>query len=108
VDTQRRLAAALLAFPRSHPSFSLDGQLFATDLRIGREGNATDLWAVAIGSLSTSQHRLVQRFENGLGSTSWRRSHPHPSFRPDGKRLYFNVSADRWTRLFVAELDSGG
>jgi WD40-like Beta Propeller Repeat len=31
-------------------------------------------------------------------------SHPHPAFSPDGKRLYFNVSAGQWTRLHVAEV----
>ena len=30
-------------------------------------------------------------------------SHPHPAFSPDGKRLYFNVSDGKWTRLHVAE-----
>ena len=46
---------------------------------------------------------MLHRFDNTRGSTSWRRSHPHPVFSSDGKRLYFNVSTDRWTRLFVAE-----
>ena len=27
----------------------------------------------------------------------------HPVFSADGKRIYFNVNADKWTRLFVAE-----
>ena len=36
-------------------------------------------------------------------ANSWRRSHPHPAFSPDGKRLYFNVSSGPWTQLHVAE-----
>src|SRR5262249_6652980 len=92
----------LPAFPGSHPSFSPDGALFATDFRPAEEGKA-GLWAVAVGSLGKGEHRVLHRFDNSRGSTSWRRSHPHPAFSLDGKRLYFNVSADRWTRLFVAE-----
>lgn len=88
-------------FRGSHPSFGPGGTLFTTDF-MPADG-AAGLWAVAVGSLEKEEYRLVHRFDNSRGSTSWRRSHPHPSFSPDGRRLYFNVSADRWTRLYVAE-----
>lgn len=97
--TQRR--EGLPAFPGSHPSFSADGALFATDFIVG-EGKG-GVWGVAVGTLEGRDSQILHRFDNSHGSTSWRRSHPHPSFSPDGKRVYFNVSADRWTRLFVAE-----
>jgi hypothetical protein len=96
-----RRPSGLPAFPGSHPSFGPDGVLFATDFQPAKA--EVGLWAVAVGSLDRGEHAVVHRFDNGRGSTSWRRSHPHPSFSPDGRRLYFNVSADRWTRLYVAE-----
>jgi hypothetical protein len=95
---QVEVQTKLPAFPGSHPSFGPDGDLFTTDYQAG-EG----LWAVAVGSLGRAEHRVVHRFDNTGGSTSWRPSHPHPCFSPDGRRLYFNVSSGRWTRLFVAE-----
>jgi hypothetical protein len=81
-----------------HPSFGPDGKLFATDTLL--DGGE---WAVLVGDPVTRAHQTIHRFNNSRGASSWRRSHPHPSFSPDGKRLYFNVSADRWTRLYVAE-----
>jgi hypothetical protein len=90
----------LPAFPGSHPSFSPDGKLFATDALVERMGTA---WSVVVGDAAAGAFQTLHRFENGRGAASWRRSHPHPSFSPDGKRLYFNVSADRWTRLYVAQ-----
>lgn len=99
-----RRASNLPAFPGSHPSFGPGGRLFATDLRLGKSDGALDEWAAVVGSLAAGRHRIVHRFENGRGSTSWRESHPHPVFSQDGRRLYFNVSADRWTRLYVAEV----
>lgn len=95
-----RRPAGLPLFPGSHPSFGPDGTLFTTDFKAA-EGSG--LWGVAVGSLERGASRVLDRFDNAGGSTSWRRSHPHPSFSPDGKRIYFNVSAGRWTRLFVAE-----
>lgn len=97
-----RRPAKLPAFPGSHPSFGPSGGLFATDF-MPTGGGAAGVWAVAVGSLDRGEHAVLHRFDNGRGSTSWRRSHPHPAFSTDGRRLYFNVSADRWTRLFVAE-----
>jgi Tol biopolymer transport system component len=46
----------------------------------------------------------VDLFDNTKGAKSWRRSHPHPSFSADGKRIYYNVSDGSWTRLMVAEV----
>jgi hypothetical protein len=89
------------AFPGSHPSLAPDGRLFTTDA-IPDPATAT-VWSVVVGDTATGEHQTIHRFENGRGAASWRRSHPHPSFSPDGKRLYFNVSSDRWTRLFVAQ-----
>jgi WD40-like Beta Propeller Repeat len=100
-----RRPAKLPAFPGSHPSFGPGGSLFATDFVPAGSG-AAGLWAVAVGSLEQGEHVVLHRFDNARGSTSWRRSHPHPAFSADGRRLYFNVSADRWTRLFVAECES--
>src|SRR5262245_28533751 len=89
------------AFPGSHPSFAPDGKLFATDTQLGPE--TPGAWSVVVGDLAAGASATVHRFDNSRGASSWRRSHPHPAFSPDGRRVYFNVSADRWTRLFVAE-----
>jgi Tol biopolymer transport system component len=89
-------------FPGSHPSFAPDGRLFATDAQL--EPRAEGAWAVVVGDLAAGTSRTVHRFDNSRGAASWRRSHPHPAFSPDGRRLYFNASDGPWTRLLVAEL----
>jgi Tol biopolymer transport system component len=90
-------------FPGSHPSLSPDGQLFVTDLQVKSLDGQTSLWAIAVGSLQTGTHQVLHRFENNHGARSWRPSHPHPVFSPDGQRIYFNISSGPWTRLYVAE-----
>ncbi len=86
-------------FPGSHPSFSPDGALFTTDTRVGTEGR----WGVVVGDVRGGRHELVHTFDNSKGAASWRVSHPHPAFSADGRRVYFNVNATRWTQLHVAE-----
>lgn len=95
-------------FPGSHPSFSPDGTLFTTDLILDRDTPAGPKghWAVAVGDVATGRSVVVHAFDNSRGARSWRVSHPHPSFSPDGRRLYFNVSDGPWTRLHVAEAAS--
>ncbi|MEQ8786029.1 MAG: hypothetical protein RIC55_07005 [Pirellulaceae bacterium] len=92
-------------YPGSHPSSSPSGTLFVTDIRFPGDVSqqARELWGVAVGNHATGEHTFVDRFENGEGATSWRRSHPHPVFSHDGRRIYYNVSAGPWTRLYVAE-----
>jgi len=93
-------------FSGSHPSFGPDGSLFVTDGLLenmpgidGRKGE----WGVFVCRTDGNGYVLVHRFDNSRGARSWRVSHPHPVFSHDGRRIYFNVSADRWTQLFVAE-----
>jgi Tol biopolymer transport system component len=88
-------------FPGSHPSFAPDGKLFTTDAIV--EPSTSGLWSVVIGDLAAGTSETIHRFDNAQGATSWRRSHPHPAFSPDGRRLYFNASDGKWTRLLVAE-----
>jgi len=92
-------------FPGSHPSYSPDGKLFATDVQLGEEpfDGPSGSWAVVVGDVSTGEFVQLHQFDNSQGARSWRVSHPHPAFSPDGRRLYFNVSDGKWTRLFVAE-----
>jgi WD40 repeat protein len=93
----------LPSFPGSHPSASPDGRLFVTDFNVkGADGNSGE-WGVAVGDMRGERHEVIHRFDNTRGARSWRPSHPHPVFSPDGKRVYFNVSRDEWTRLYVAE-----
>lgn len=89
-----------------HPSFSPDGRLYVTDTTTNGEPFDGDksTWAVVVGDVRTGKRIVVHRFDNSKGARSWRVSHPHPAFSPDGKRIYFNVSDRRWTRLHVAEV----
>jgi Tol biopolymer transport system component len=93
-------------FPGSHPSFSPDGKLFTTDVQLGEEpfDGPAGAWAVVVGDVRTGEFVKLYQFDNSQGARSWRVSHPHPAFSPDGQRLYFNVSDGKWTRLFVAEI----
>jgi hypothetical protein len=89
--------------PGSHPSFSPDGKLFASDTLAIPFGGSADNWAVGIGDVATGEFVVLHTFNNTKGARSWRVSHPHPVFNATGTRLYFNVSADDWSRLYVAE-----
>jgi hypothetical protein len=100
-DTSRMYAKGS---PSNHPSLSPDMSVFVTDADLTkREGNA-GVWGIIVGNTRAEEHAVIHRFLNTGGATSWRRSHPHPTFSTDGKRIYFNVSAGPWTRLHVAEI----
>lgn len=98
-----RTIPGLPKFPGSHPSISPDGKLFSTDTTLEAFGGKKTEWGAVLGDLEGKRYRILHRFDNSQGARSWRVSHPHPTFSPDGKRLYFNVSDGQWTRLFVAE-----
>lgn len=88
-----------------HPNVSPDGTVFVTDADVtkrpfGKPGH----WAIAIGSVTKDEFTVIDQFDNTKGARSWRRSHPHPAFSIDGKRVYYNVSDGLWTRLMVAEI----
>jgi Tol biopolymer transport system component len=89
-----------------HPSYSPDGKLYTTDTTAQREpfNGGKGFWAVVVGDVRTGESVVIRQFDNSQGARSWRVSHPHPSFSPDGKRLYFNVSDGEWTQLHVAEV----
>lgn len=89
--------------PSDHPSLSPDGRLFVTDAHLVHHGGQRGEWGIVVGSAKTGQHVIVHRFANHGGADSWRRSHPHPVFSADGRRIYFNVNDGAWTRLHVAE-----
>ena len=93
------------SFPGSHPSYSPDGKLFTTDVQTSGEpfDGPAGSWAVFVGDVATGEFVKLHQFDNSRGAHSWRVSHPHPAFSPDGRRIYFNVSDGKWTRLFVAE-----
>jgi hypothetical protein len=87
----------------SHPALSPDGKLFTSDALGESFGGAKGSWIVGVGSVETGEFVMLHRFENSRGARSWRVSHPHPVFSPDGRRVYYNVSEDEWTRLYVAQ-----
>ena len=95
----RRLPG-LPSFSGSHPSISPDGRLFVTDCQLNEPDRP---WGIVVGRIEGGESVVVHRFNNSQGARSWRRSHPHPVFSPDGKRIYFNVNSTAWTELFVAE-----
>lgn len=89
-----------------HPSAHPGGKLFATDFTPPLEEPKTGgLWPILLGSLDGAAHAIVHTSDMRGGAASWRRSHPHPVFSPDGRRLYFHSTSGEWTRLLVAELD---
>lgn len=88
-----------------HPTISPDGTVFVTDADVAkRPFGAGGKWAIGIGSTTADEFVVVDVFDNSKGAKSWRRSHPHPAFSADGKRVYYNVSDGAWTRLMVAEV----
>jgi Tol biopolymer transport system component len=90
--------------PSDHPSLSPDATLFVTDADLTKREGVAGVWGVIVGNASAEGYAIIHRFVNNQGTTSWRRSHPHPVFSADGRRIYFNVSAGSWTRLHVAEV----
>jgi Tol biopolymer transport system component len=99
-----RAIAGLPKFRGSHPSSSPDGRLFVTDAAADDFGGKPGEWAVAVAKMEGGEFVMLHRFDGSKGAKSWRRSHPHPAFSADGKRIYFNVNAGAWTELWVAEV----
>ena len=90
-------------FRGDHPSASPDGRLIVTDTTLGKFGGKETEWGVVVFNPKGNDHVIIDRFDNSHGAGSWRRSHPHPVFSADGRRIYFNVSSGPWTQLQVAE-----
>lgn len=90
--------------PANHPSLSPDGKVFVSDADVSKRdfGKPGD-WAIVVGDTQTDRFAIIDQFNNTGGANSWRRSHPHPAFSADGRRIYYNVSEGDWTRLFVAQ-----
>ena len=95
--------AELPHFRGSHPSFSPDGKLFATDTLLEAFGGTEQEWGVVVADVRGGDYQFLHRFDNSKGARSWRRSHPHPIFSADGNRVYFNVSDSKFTQLYVAQ-----
>lgn len=100
-NQQRRFAKGS---PSDHPSLSPDATLFVTDADLTKREGVAGTWGIIIGNTRQEEYAIIHRFVNSQGAKSWRRSHPHPVFSSDGRRVYFNVSAGQWTRLHVAEV----
>lgn len=94
--------AGLPPMGSGHPSASPDGKLIVTDLIADRSGTPNE-WSVVVCDARGGSHVVLHKFDNSRGAKSWRRSHPHPVFSADGRRVYFNVSSGPWTQLYVAE-----
>jgi hypothetical protein len=93
-----------LPSPRGdHPSISPDGKLYVTDTTMDVFGGSAKEWGIIVADARGNDYVVIHHFDNSKGASSWRRSHPHPIFSPDGRRIYFNVSDSKWTHLQVAE-----
>lgn len=86
-----------------HPSTSPDGKLVVTDTIMTNFGGEKNEWGVVLVDQKGTGQIILHKFDNSHGAESWRKSHPHPVFSADGKRIYFNVNSGPWTQLFVAE-----
>lgn len=90
-------------FGGGHPSFSPDGRLVVTDTTMDKLGGNAKDFGVMVADVRGSNYVNLIQFNNSRGAQSWRKSHPHPVFSADGRRIYFNVNSNQWTQLFVAE-----
>ncbi len=98
-----RLIPGLPKFRGSHPCPNPKGGVWATDSLLDAFGGSAADWGVAVAGVTGGGYTFLHRFDNTKGAASWRVSHPHPSFSPDGERVYFNVNETEWTQLFVAD-----
>lgn len=87
----------------NHLNVSPDGELWVVDGLMDNVGGPAGHWGIAVNDIRGEHQLILQRFNNSRGAGSWRRSHPHPVFNADARRIYFNVSDGPWTRLMVAE-----
>ncbi len=102
-DGQSRRIPGLPAVRGDHPSASPAGKLIVTDTTLEKFGGTEKEWGIVVADARGNDHVIIHRFDNSHGAKSWRVSHPHPVFSPDGRRIYFNVSSGQWTTLRVAE-----
>jgi len=102
-DGKSRRLPGLPAVRGDHPSVSPDANLIVTDTTMDTLGGDGKDWGIVVADARGSDYVVIHRFDNSHGASSWRRSHPHPVFSADGRRIYFNVSSTRWTQLHVAE-----
>lgn len=87
----------------SHVGVSPDGTLMVCDGESAKVGGQPQEWGILVGDLRGESWALLHSFCQTRGARSWRRSHPHPIFSADSRRIYYNVSDGEFTRLFVAE-----
>ncbi len=94
----------LVQIPSDHPSFAPDGDLFVSDGKASHpDFLSTGRRVVTVGSAADRSSERIDHFVSINGAKSWRQSHAHPVFSPDGRRIYYNVCAGEYTRLFCAE-----
>jgi Tol biopolymer transport system component len=106
IDSKSGATQRILGLPNcgsGHPSASPDGKLLVTDVSMNHLGGKSSDWSVLVADMRGTNYTTLATFDGSRGAKSWRRSHPHPVFSADGKRIYFNVNSSPWTQLFVAE-----
>jgi len=100
---KRRVIPGLPGWGSGHPSSSPDAKLIVTDVTMDHLGGKANMWSIIVIDASGTNHVAINEADGSKGAASWRRSHPHPVFSADGKRIYFNVNSGKWTQLYVAE-----
>ena len=110
IDTDASGAAAVVDgpdwYPRginTHAAPSPDGTLVALDVARGPLAAADGLWTVVIGGETGEPVRLHHDVATGNGTSSWRPTHPHPVFSPDGRRCHFHARRGDRVVLYQAE-----
>lgn len=103
-DAQDGQGRKLAPIPTDHPSFGPDGSVFVSDGKVTKADYAvTGNLVVTVGSATSDDAVRIDLSKSTAGARTWRKSHPHPVFSPDGRRIYYNVNAGSWTELRVAE-----
>lgn len=103
-DTEGDQTLQLVRIPTDHPSFGPDGSVFVSDGKVSKADYAeTGNLVVTVGSATSDDQVRIDHFKGTAGARTWRKSHPHPVFSADGRRIYYNVNAGPWTELRVAE-----
>ncbi|HEY1174377.1 MAG TPA: hypothetical protein VGH19_23630 [Verrucomicrobiae bacterium] len=98
-----RTIPGLPSWGSGHPSSSPDAKLIVTDVTMDKLKGPANEWGIVVMDARGTNHAVINQVDGSKGATSWRRSHPHPIFSADNKRIYFNVNNGKWTQLMVAE-----
>jgi hypothetical protein len=100
----RTLPNIPMPFGGVHASPSPDGSLVVTDISKKDYLSPRNNWTIWMIDPTDGRHETMHVAPvTGDGTTSWRPTHPHPSFNACGNRVYFNVIGRLCSTLHVVE-----